>query len=558
MADSQLTHRADDYARAVGSGAIIAGPYVRLACERHLRDRARAAADPTWYQFREVRADHAVTFIEKCLRLPDMLDEDGDPMPFTLMGWQAFIVSSLFGWVDASGYRRFREAYIETGKGSGKTPLLGAIGLYGLTMDGERAAEIYAAASDSDQAMIMFRDAVRIAKASPDVLEELAFSGGDHIWQIAHPESLSFFKTFSRESGAKSGTRPHMGLIDELHEQAPQISIKVRAGAKRRRQPLFIEITNSGFDRTSICWQRHEHARQVVEGTIEDEQFFGYVCALDKDEDPLEDESCWLKANPSLGVCITEDYLRRQVQNAKNIPAETNTVLRLNFCVWTNAVTRYFDMTKWADCQPAVSDDELAGLPCYGGVDLGQSDDLSSFARIWPLEDGRVAVKMRYWIPRGALEKHPDRPYAEWERSGLLTVTEGDTSDLDVIEQDVLDLCRESGVRELAYDKRFAQQMALHWQGAGLDVVDVAQGFALNEPLRGVGAWVVDGVLCHGADPILAWMASNTVVREGRNKEIRMDKEKSSEKIDGVSALVMAADRVVRQPVHTAPTFEWV
>jgi phage terminase large subunit-like protein len=555
---SAFTHRVDLYARRVlgdleAGEPIVAGPLVRKACERHLRDREQAR-----FHFDESRADHILAFFETVLRLPDMLDGDGEPLPFLLQPWQAFILGSLFGWVAADGRRRFREAYIEVGKGNGKTPMCAGVGLYGLLMDGERAAEIYAAAADQDQATILFRDAVRMVKASPDLEDALHFSGGDHVWNIAHEPSLSFFRMFSRDSGAKSGPRPHMALLDELHEHAsPQISIKIRAGAKRRRQPLFIEITNSGYDRTTICWQHHEHSRRMLEGTLEDDQWFAYVCTLDEGEDPLVDQSCWIKANPNLVVSLDPDYLPRQVALARNIPVETNTVLRLNFCVWTQAVTRFFDMAKWHACQPAITEEEwLSAEDVFAGVDLGQSDDLSAEARIAVLDDGRVGLKMRYWLPRAALEKYPNRQYAEWERSGLLTVTEGDTTDADVIEATVIEDCRASGVRELGYDKRFAHMLALHWTGAGLTCTDIPQGFALNEAIRKLADWVVEGLLCHGNDPILAWMAANAVVREGRNKELRLDKEKSSEKIDGIAALANAVLCAIRQPVEGPSVYE--
>lgn len=552
----------DLYARRVlGDTAagepIVAGPYVRLACERHLRDRALEAqrgGHPQGCQFHERRADHIIAFFETVLRLPDLLDDDGQPRPFTLQPWQVFIVGSLFGWITPDGNRRFREAFIEIGKGAGKTPLCAGIGLYGLVMDGERAAEIYAAAADDAQAQILFRDAVRMVKASPDLVGTLKFQGGDGFeWNIADEGSLSFFRTFSREAAAKSGTRPHMGLLDELHEQpSPQISIKVRAGAKRRTQPMFIEITNSGFDRTTICWQRHEHAVRVLQRTVADEQLFAYVCALDEGDQPLEDEACWIKTNPNLGVSITVEYLRRQVQNAKHIPAETNTVLRLNFCVWTQAHTRAIDMGQWQACQPLPPDEELAGQPCFGGLDLGQTDDFSSWVRIWDLGDGRVAVKVRFWIPRAALEKHPDRPYDVWVGKGLLEITEGTTTDYDVVERAVQADCQRDGVREVSYDKRFAEQLAQHLVGAGVVMVDQPQGFQLNEAIRKKLELIAEGDLCHGQHEILGWMAANYVLRTGMKGEVRPDKEKAAEKIDGQVALDMAIARWVRQPITPA------
>lgn len=561
MRSSSWTHRVDAYALATQNDTAAAGPLVRLACARHLRDRERASADPSWYQFRPERADHCIDFIEQCLRLPDMNDENGDAAFFKLSGWQAFIVGSLFGWVDpASGYRRFREGYIEAGKGCGKTPMAAAIGLYGLMMDGERAAEIYAAASDQEQATIMFRDAVRIAKASPEVDADLDYDGGEHIWQIRHPESMSTFRTFSRESGQKSGTRPHMGLMDELHEHpSPEPSTKIRAGAKRRPQPVFLEITNAGFDRTSICWQRHEHARKVVGQTVDDERFFSYVCTLDEGDDPLADEACWIKTNPNLGITPSVEYLRRQVENAKNIPAETNNVLRLNFCVWTQQQSRAINMEHWRACKPMPPDSELIGVPCFGCLDLGQTDDFTAWGRLWLLDDGRVAVKMRYWIPSVALERFPNRPYSEWQRAGLLTITEGEATDYEFVREAIKADCDAAGVVSVFYDPSSAAETAQILTGAGLDVVKTARGFGLNEAINRTLELVTTGNLCHGNERILSWMADNLVLHYGSKGERRIAKERAPDKIDGMAALIMGVEgAIVRRPREPEPKYDVV
>lgn len=555
----RFTHRVDRYAEAVLDGGILAGPLVRLACQRHFRDRERAAAGG-WYRFSEAHADQILDFFEGVLRLPDLVDETGEPQAFRLdVGTQfwAFVLGSGFGWIDSRGYRRFREWYIEAGKGTAKTPVLAGVGLYGMTMDGERAAEIYAAAADQDQASIMFRDAVRIAKASPDLDAELEYDGGAHIWQIRHPSSLSFFRTFSRESGQKSGTRPHMGLLDELHEHpSPETSVKVRAGAKRRPQPLFAEITNSGYDRTSICWQRHEHARRVLEGTVEDESLLAYVCALDEGDEPLTDPTCWPKTNPYIGVSVSEDYLRRQVENAKNIPAETNNVLRLNFCVWTQQHTRAIDMDQWRACKPMPAESELVAADCFGCLDLGETDDFTAWGRLWTLADGRVAVRMRYFIPRATLEKYPGRPYAQWQRAGLLTVTEGNVTDYDVVRAAIEDDCAAAGVQQVFYDPKTARETAQILMGRGLDMMPIAQGFALHEAITRLLALVSDGDLCHGGDEILAWMADNTVILTGARGEKRIDKQRAPEKIDGIAALVMGIDGGVVRRERVAPDYQ--
>lgn len=533
---------------------VLVGPLVQLACERHERDLKQA--DSKGFRFDPAAADHILGFIEKWVRLPDTSDEQGDPKPFLLEPWQAFIIGSCFGWRwTTSGHRRFRNAYIEIAKGNGKTPLLAAVGLYGLMMDGQKAPEIYAAAADRDQAMILYRDAVRMVTASPALAQRIRFSGIEHVHNMAY--GLGFFRPFSREQSAKSGTRPHMGLIDEVHEH-PNADIinKIHAGAKGNQNAFFPEITNSGSDRTSICFQHHEHSRRVLERTVEDDRWFAYVCTLTDGDDPLNDETCWPKVNPNLGVSIHREYLRDQVSAAKNIPAETNTVLRLNFCVWTTTHTRAIDMKQWHACEAPPPDRELIGVPCYGGLDLGQSDDFSAWIRIWTLKDGRVVVKPRFWVPRSALERYPHRPYKQWQRAGLLEVTEGNTTDYDVIETAVCEDCHRDGVRTVAYDRRFAEQMAQHLIGAGIDMLDQPQGFQLNEAIRRKGELIASGLLCHGSNEILSWMASNYVVRNGLRGDVRPDKERAADKIDGQVALDMALAVWVRQPAQVEPSYQ--
>lgn len=550
-----MVHRVDQYARAVTTGKQVAGPQVRLACARHLRDRREAAAKG--WVFDKAAADHAIQFIEQFCALPDTLDEHGQPSRFVLLPWQAFVVGSLFGWKLTSGRRRFRTGFILTGKGSGKTPLLAAIGLYGLVADGQQAPGIFAVATTRDQAMVMFRDAVRMVDASPALLARVDRAG------IMRPHALTYqmgsFRPFSREQGAKSGVRVHMGLLDEIHEMStPEVLNLLRAGTKGNLDALLIEITNSGFDRTSVCFQHAEHSRRIVEGTVEDDRWFSYVCALDEADDPLQDESCWIKTNPSLGTTIQVEYLRDQVAAARNLPSEANAVLRLNFCVWTTQETRAIDMPQWHAAPASPPESALVGVPCYGGLDLGQSDDFSAWVRIWPLADGTVVVKTRCWIPEAALQRYPNRPYDQWRRAGLLEVTEGDVVDYDVIEQAVRDDCHHDGVRQVAYDKRFAEQLAQHLIGAGIDMVDQPQGFQLNESVKRTLELIAAMKLAHGHHAVLSWMASNYVVRHGTRGDVRPDKEKAAEKIDGMVALNMALAVWLRQPVAAEPQYQMV
>jgi len=555
----KFTHRVDRYAAHVDAGRIVAGPLVRLACDRHLRDRhaaARKAGHPLGLTFHVAAADHILEFFEGVLRLPDTLDADGAPVPFTLTPANTFIVGSIFGWKWHDGYRRYREAYVEEGKGNAKTPLAAGIGLYGLTMDGEQAAEIYSVATGIEQARLCWRDADRMVEASPD-LAALIYRSADN---LSYAATYSWFRPMSKDKRGKSGPRPHIVIFDEEHEYADAVVVnKMRAGMKRRKQPLALGITNSGFDRTSICWQHHEHARKMLEGLVDDQRFFAYVCALDEHDDPLTDKACHIKANPNLGIIIQQEYLDRQVENARHIASEEHMVLRLNFCVWTQAHTPAWNMGRWraAGAIPLPGAEALVGVPCYGGLDLGQTDDFAAWARLWDLGD-RYVLRMRFWLPRAALTKYPDRPYREWERAGLLTVTEGDTTDDDLIEETILEDARRDGIREIAYDKRFAHQLALHLQGAGLTVLDTPQGYALNESIRSVQKLIVEGAILHGDNLVMTWQMDNAVLRPGRFKQVRLDKEVAKDKIDGPSALVMANARRIAQPVVQPPSYQMV
>lgn len=537
MAKRLRLHRVDAYAAEVCAGHIVAGPLVRLACARHERDRKAAR----WH-WRADLADRWIGFFEDVLRLPDVTDNDGHAVPFLLQPWQAFIVGSLFGWTNASGARRYQDAYIEVGKGNGKSPLAAGIGIGGMVLDGELAAEIYAAATTQDQARVCWRDAEAMCELSPD-LADVERSVGN----LAYRPLRAFFRPVSAEHRGLDGKRPHMGIIDELHEHpSPQVSTKIRAGRKGRKQPLFVEITNSGYDMTSVCWQHHEKARKVLEQVIDDDRWFAYVCGLDEGDDPLADPRCWIKANPNLGVSIQREYLETQVRTARDIPSETNTVLRLNFCVWTRGAQRFIPAAQWAACADGTIDDaQLEGRPCYAGLDLGETDDFSAFALVWLLDDGRWYTRGRCWIPDAATVTKPDRPYHAWVAEGTLTVTDGNQADYDLIETDVREACERWGVRQVAYDKRFAEQLAQHLTAAGIVCIDTPQGYQLNAALREVSRRVKSTALAHDGRSLMAWHVDNAVTRTGRERQIRLDKDAPGDKMDWAAALTMAASRAL-------------
>jgi len=566
------------YATDVVRGRLVAGRLVRLACERHLRDVEQAAAKGLVWQPEEARA--VVDFFSEVLCLPEDTAaeetvDDEVPVngsPFVLQPWQAFIVGSLMGWYTAAGYRRFRDAFIEGAKGCGKTPVGAGLMLYLLVADGERGAQVYFAAVTKDQAKLAFTDAEKMVSASPYLREVVDQKANN----LAVLETGSFLRAISSEKRGLDGKRVHGALIDEEHEHgSPVVVSKVRRGTKGRRNALVMRTTNSGFDRTSICWHDHEYSRKVLEGTLPDESWFAFVCGLDPCAAHLDegrefpDEDCpncddwqtegphWRKSNPNLGVSLSWQYLRELVRQAKGRPDSVSDLLRYNFCVWTQSHTPAWSMAKWHEAgRLKFTDDDLIGRPCYGGIDLGQTDDFAAWCRLWELDDFCV-IKMRFWLPRAALKKYPDRPYDEWERAELLTVTEGDTTDEDLVKEIILEDARRDGVLAIGFDKRFAHAMSLYLQGAGISMVDTPQGFALNESIRSVSKLISDGKAAHGNNQVMTWMMDNTVLRHGPGKVVRLDKEAAKEKIDGPSALVMANARRIAPPAPQ-PSYQMI
>jgi phage terminase large subunit-like protein len=561
-----MTDPVTAYAEQVIAGEAIASRLVKQACARHLADLEQQAAKGL--EWKPEKAQRAIDFFAEVLFLPENTDAEdeasetssADPRPFILAPWQAFIVGSVFGWYTAQGFRRFREAYIETSKGAGKTPLGAGMMLYMLVADGERGAQVFLAAVSREQAGYAWKDCRAMVNASPELLA-LFGREGFLAQQLIVPGDGSFLRPVSSEKRGLDGKRVHGALVDELHEHATPIVVnKMRAGTKGRRNALIVKTTNSGFDRMSVCWHHHEYSRKVLEGTLTNDTWFAFVCGLDPcpacltegkwfpSDDCVHCDSWktegphWLKANPNLGVSLPWQYVRERVEQAKGMPTEVSDVLRFNFCVWTQGSSRAIDMGRWAACKPMPSESELLKADCFGCLDLGETDDLTAWGRLWVLEDGRVAVKMRYFIPSDALERFPNRPYEAWKRSGVLTITEGPVTDYAIVRQAIRDDYKALGMQSVFYDTKTARETAQILVGEGLEMVAMTQGFALNEAMTRLLAIVVSGDICHGNEPILTWMASNTVVITGVKNEKRLAKERSPEKIDGIAALVMGIE----------------
>jgi phage terminase large subunit-like protein len=487
------------------------------------------------------RAERAITVINNLTHTKGPFAQQS----FALRPWQTKILKQLFK-TRKDGLRQYRMCLLMLPRKNGKTELAAALAIYFLLFDGEIGGEIYSAAADKDQAALVFNVAAQMIRNDPELAGQCEII--DSQKRIVHRKSGSFYRAISAEAYSKHGFNASVVIYDELHA-APDGRLwdVLRTSQSARAQPLMLAISTAGYDRQSVLWKLYEHAKRVQADPSIDPTFLPILFEAPMEAD-WTDEKVWKKANPALGDFRSLEEMQSECARAQLIPADENTFRRLYLNQWTEQSSRAIQMRSWDACQPFPKASELVGVPCFGGLDLGQSDDISAWARVWALDDGRLAVKMRFWLPESALEKYPNRPYDEWKRLNLLTVTSGNTTDYDLVQDTVYADCQADGVREVAYDKRFAEQMAQHLLGLGVTMVNTSQGFQLNEALRFVLDKIVEGTLCHGKHAILTWMAANVVVLTGRLGEKRLAKEKSADKIDGFSAIEMAADRIVRAP----------
>lgn len=603
---SSSTDRATAYARSVVAGEIVAGPHVRNACRRHLDDLERGGERGLRYD--EATADRALRFFEHKLKLSEGQFEG---RPFVAHPAQAFIIGSLFGWQrnseDHGWVRRFRRAYIEQGKGNGKSPLAGGIGLYGMTADGESGAEIYAAGATKEQAGILFRDAVKMRNASPDLAKRLKPSGGPgREFNLAYLEKGSFFRPISREAKKTgSGPRPHMALCDEVHEHPDRgVMEMLERGFKFRRQPLLLMITNSGSDRNSVCWEEHEHAVKVAAGNYNakdgdafyigepiDDTTFSYVCALDEGDDPLTDPSCWIKANPLLGVTITNEYLQGVVDQAKAMPGKLNGILRLHFCKWTDAETAW--MTREA-LEPCIVDfeplDEHQGKPVFIGADLSQVKDITALA--YCVQSGERDGKPVYdawvqaWTPGDTLDARAlvDKlPYRQWVDAGHLNAPNGKSINYRHVAQAIAEAQHDYDVQCLAYDRyAFSRMLEPELNDIGVSVECVehpqggtkkgkpteamksaakasgreAEGLWMPMSVRQVEQLILEGRLRIQRNPVTISAMMSAVTDEDRWGNYWLAKERAVNKIDAAVALCMAVGAACAYEGAPAPQLQ--
>lgn len=469
---------------------------------------------------------------------------------FRLEPWQQAIVANLFGWVRTDDHgrvvRRYREAFIYVPRKNGKTPVAAAICNYVLFCDGEPGAQISSFAADTDQASLLYRHAKGMVEQEPELASRAKiYKGFGHRSIVLSEDEGSVYRVHAADAAGAHGGNPHLVIVDELHAQPNRELIDVLQtsfASVNRAQPLFICITTADFERESICNEKHDYAGKVRDGIIDNPAFLPVIYEA-KDEEDWTAPEVWAKANPNLGVSVSLDYLRGECQRAIESSAYRNTFKRLHLNIRTKSDVVWLRLEKWDACGTLpVDPKQLARRPCFGGLDLSTTTDISALELVFPEGEGFLVLSY-FWVPRenAALREHRDRvPYTQWIRDGFIKATEGDVVDYDVIRTDINALAKQFNLKKLAIDRWNATQLAVQLGGDGITVELFGQGFAsMNAPAKLLENLVTAGRLAHGGNPVLRWMASNVIVETDAAGNIKPSKKKSRERIDGMVALVM-------------------
>jgi len=524
-------------------GSVPASGMIRRAVQRHLDDLEHGRERGLHFD----RGD--AEYVASIFSLFTHSKGQWAGKPFQLSPWQHFVIWNLFGWKNEDGTRRFRTGFIFVPRKNGKTTLIAGIGLYMLVFDHEAGAQVYSAATKREQAKLAHDEAVNMVNVSP-ALRSLV----KH-WRSS--DSLVFEKTGSKflplgaDANTTSGLNVHAGLIDELHEHRTSEMVDVLKGAwGARKQPLILEISTAGYNRSTICYEHYDYSRKILQGTIEDDRWFAFVSELDEGDD-WRDEKVWPKVNPNFGVSVLPDGFRALVEEAAKLPSSLNALLRQQFNIWTQQSVQWLKPELWeANFGGEVTAEGLAGRSGYGGLDLSSVSDLTAWVLAFPRKDGSGIMDLwcRFWCPESRLTD-PGNRYAEqyqaWARAGFLTTTPGNAIDYPRVKADVLQDASQFQVMDINVDRLFqGYSMSMELQDEGMTVLGMGQGFySMAAPMKTFERLLLEHKLNHGGNPILRWMAGNVAVRQDPSGNLKPDKAESQGKIDGIVATVMALDR---------------
>jgi len=501
-------------------------------------------------RYDKTAADNAAAFIN-CLK---HTKGEWHGRNFDLIDWQERIIRDVFGVLKRDGYRQFNTAYIEIPKKQGKSELAAAVALMLTCGDFEYGGEIYGCASDRQQASIVFDVAVQMVEQCPALKSRVKLMISNK--RIVYKPLGSFYQVLSAEAYTKHGLNVHGVVFDELHSQPDRkfFDVMTHGSGDARKQPLYFLITTAGTDTKSICYEQHQKAVDILEGRKADASFYPLIYGANESDD-WTNEAVWRKANPSIGITVDIEKIRAACESARQNPAEENLFRQLRLNQWVKQSVRWMPMEKWDVCGEPFNEKSLEGRVCYGGLDLSWTQDITAFVLVFPpqdteREDDKYVVLPFFWVPEDNIEQRVRKDhvlYDVWEKQGFLKTTAGNVVHYGFIENFIDELGAKYNIREIAFDRWGAVQMTQNLEGLGFTVVPFGQGFSsMSPPTKELMKLTLERKIAHGGHPVLRWMMDNIFIRTDPAGNIKPDKEKSTERIDGVVALIMALDRAIR------------
>ncbi len=477
---------------------------------------------------------------------------------FNLRPWQVRIVKQLFR-KRKDGLRQYRTCLLMLPRKNGKSELAAAIGLYGLLADGECGAQVYCAATDRDQAGVVFGVAAQMIRNDPAL--DAACYIVESQKRIVHQTTGSFYKAISAEAYSKHGFNASMVIYDELHA-APNRNLYdvLSTSMGGREQPLLLVISTAGFDRHSILWELYTHAKKVQENPALDPTFLPLLYEAPADAD-WTSRRVWKKANPALGDFRSLEELETLAARAQAIPAQENVFRRLYLNQWTEQASRWITMPAWEACSTPIDRAALRGRRCYVGMDLSSTTDLTAIVAVFPDEGGGFTVLPQFFVPQESIRQrgHRDRvPYDEWARQGhLVATTAHPTVDYDIVRAVLQGWAAEFKVEILGFDPWNATDLQKRLEQDGFTCVAVRQTFAgLSAPTKALEKAILAQQLRHDGHPVLRWNISNVAVESDPAGNLKPSKVRSTERIDGVVALIMAVDLMERNARTRLPVYD--
>ena len=537
--------RANRYIDGVLSGKVLACKWIKLACQRQLDDLARQGDDDFQYWFDEGKAARICHFIEL---LPHIKGKwAGDPIE--LEDWQCFILCVPFGWVDAEGLRRFRTTYGEVPRKNAKSTLSSGVGLYMLAADSEGGAEIYSAATTRDQAKIVWQDAQRMAIRAKGLQKRFGVSTTAK--SVFVNATASLFQPLSAEGNSLDGLNIHCAIVDELHaHKTREVYDVLETGTGARTQSMMWLITTAGTNLAGICYEQRTYLTKLLEGTVKDETYFGFIYTIDDDDD-WTDPAVWQKANPNWGASVFPADVARLCKKAMEMTSAQNNFLTKRLNVWCNAESAWMNMVRWNQCaDPSLDISDFEGRPAVLALDLASKVDIAAKGVIFHTPEGDTQPHYyyfgRYYVPEETVQNNGNSQYSGWVIDGVLTETAGAVIDHDEIRSDVVEDVSRYRVQEVCYDPFNATMLSTELAKEGCTMVEIrptVQNF--SEPMKWLEALVLEGRFHHNGCPLMTWMVSNVVCHLDKKDNIYPNKERPENKIDGVIALIMGLNRFV-------------